>query len=50
MKALIKANYRPAWAAIPGAEAVVLWLRNNLPEHADEILGRARGYYQASQV
>jgi hypothetical protein len=46
LRPLIKANYRPAWAAIPQAEALVLWLRNNLPDFADEILDRARHYYQ----
>jgi len=29
-------------------EATVLWLRNNLPDYADEILERARGAYQAA--
>jgi hypothetical protein len=46
LKLLIKANFRPSWAAIPQAEATVLWLRNNLPDYADEILARARGAYQ----
>jgi hypothetical protein len=48
LKLLIKANFRPAWAVVPQAEATVLWLRNNLPDYADEILARARGYYQAA--
>jgi hypothetical protein len=47
---LIKANYRPSWAAIPRAEAVILWLRNNLPDYADEILARARQYYRVSHL
>jgi hypothetical protein len=42
---LMKDNFRPAWAAIPRGEAKVLWIRNNLPAYADEILARARGYY-----
>lgn len=46
MRALIKANYRPAWAALPRAEAIVLWLRNNLPEVADAIVQRARERYR----
>jgi len=29
-------------------EATVLWLRNNLPDYADEILARARGTYQGA--
>jgi len=48
LKLLIKANFRPAWAVVPQAEATVLWLRNNLPHYADEILARARGSYQAA--
>lgn len=48
LKLLIKANLRPSWAAIPQAEATVLWLRNNLPDYADEILARARGTYRAA--
>jgi DcmR-like sensory protein len=35
---------RPAWGIIPPGEAKVLWIRNNLPSYADEILARARGY------
>ncbi|MEX2262181.1 MAG: MEDS domain-containing protein [Bryobacteraceae bacterium] len=50
LKVLIKANYRPAWAALPRSEAVILWLRNNLPNYADEILERARQHYQESQA
>ena len=43
---LMKDNFRPAWAAIPKGEAKVLWIRNNLPAYADEIMARARGYYE----
>jgi hypothetical protein len=42
---LVKANYRPAWAVLPSGEAIVLWLRNNLPDRADHILERAREHY-----
>jgi MEDS: MEthanogen/methylotroph, DcmR Sensory domain len=45
LKVLIKANYRPSWAVMPSAEAMVLWLRKNLPGQADEILTRARHHY-----
>ncbi len=38
----------PSWASMPEAESLILWLRNNLPQHADEILMRARKYYQAA--
>lgn len=47
LRVLIKANYRPAWAVMPTAENIVLWLRKNLPEQADEIVRRARDHYQA---
>ena len=46
LQALMKENFRPAWAAVPKSEAVILWLRNNLPEEAPEILHRARRYYR----
>jgi hypothetical protein len=48
LKPLIKANFRPSWAAVPPAESTILWLRNNLPDYADEIMACARGFYQAS--
>jgi hypothetical protein len=44
----MRANFRTAWAAVPDAEARVLWLRSNLPDFADEILVRARHYYEAA--
>lgn len=47
LRRLIQANYRPSWALIPRAEALVLWLRNNLPGSANQIIERARVYYQA---
>lgn len=47
LKALIKANYRPAWAVLPEAEGIILWLRNNLPLQADEILDLARRQYDS---
>jgi hypothetical protein len=46
LRRLIQANYRPSWAQIPRAEALVLWLRNNLPGSANQIIERARQYYQ----
>jgi len=45
LRVLIKANHRPAWAVMPTAESIVLWLRKNLPEHADQIVSRARHHY-----
>jgi hypothetical protein len=47
MRPLMKANHRPAWGEVPPGEAVILWLRNNLPDYADEIVGRARRYCRA---
>lgn len=47
LKTLIKANYRPAWAVLPEAEGIILWLRNNLPRRADEILELARRQYDS---
>jgi hypothetical protein len=44
---LIKANYRPTWAVMPNAENIVLWLRKNLPQHADGIVALARQHYEA---
>ena len=45
LRPLFKANHRPAWASIPPAEGLVLWLRNNLPGSADQIISRAQEYY-----
>ncbi|HEU4682821.1 MAG TPA: MEDS domain-containing protein [Gemmatimonadales bacterium] len=45
LRGLIKANYRPSWGAVPKSEAIILWLRNNLPGSAGEILELARQYY-----
>jgi hypothetical protein len=35
-------------AVVPGAEATVLWIRSNLPPYAEEVLGRARLFYEAA--
>jgi hypothetical protein len=39
---------RPEWPALPTAEAMILWLRANLPAYADEIVARARRYYRTA--
>ena len=49
VRSLIKANSQASWAAIPRAEATILWLRNSLSDEAEEILARARLRYRASQ-
>jgi hypothetical protein len=46
---LVQANCRPDWAILPNAEGIILWLRNNLGNEAEEILGLARHYYRNSQ-
>ena len=46
IRGLIQANHRPSWGKIPKGEALVLWLRNNLPGSADRIMARAQEYYQ----
>jgi hypothetical protein len=47
VKSLLETNFRSGWAMIPRVEAIVLSLRNNLPE-AEQILERARMYSQAN--
>jgi len=48
VRRLVEANHRPAWAALPDAEAAILWLRNNLPDYAGEIIARAQRHYRAA--
>jgi hypothetical protein len=47
LKLLIKANFRPSWAVMPVGETMALWLRNNLPEQAGDIMDSARLHYQS---
>ena len=47
MKRLIKTDYQPAWAVMPAGEAMVVWLRKNLPDEADKILARAKKHFGA---
>jgi hypothetical protein len=49
LRARIDADLQPSWACMPQAETSILWLRNNLPQQAEEILLRARQYYQTVQ-
>jgi hypothetical protein len=46
LRKLMQVNHRPAWASMPKSEAIILWLRNNLPGSAEQILSRAREYYR----
>jgi hypothetical protein len=50
LRTRIGAYQRPSWACIPAAESLILGLRNNLPKQADEILLRARQYYQTIHI
>lgn len=43
-------DFQPSWAVVPTGERRVLWIRNSLPEYADEILTRARHYYHLAPV
>ena len=45
LRELMRANHRPAWGKVPPAEALVLWLRSNLPGTAERIVARTREYY-----
>jgi hypothetical protein len=47
LKRLMQLNFRPSWAAMPRGEALILWLRNNLPVQGEQIVSKAREYYQA---
>jgi hypothetical protein len=44
LRALMDMQYRPAWAALPRAEATILWLRDNVPALTGPILARTREY------
>jgi hypothetical protein len=46
LRKLVSSYFRPSWAAVPDAEAMVLWLRNSLPQYREQILERARRYYR----
>jgi hypothetical protein len=44
LRAKVRMNTHPSWAMMPNAERMILWLRKNLPEQADEIVARARDH------
>ena len=50
LRARIEDDPQPSWASMPEAETMILWIRNNLPQHAEEILLRARQYYQSTHI
>lgn len=43
--AALRQRLHPEWAALPDAESAILWLRENLPAHADEIVFYARQHF-----
>ncbi len=43
---LMNLNARPSWAALPRAEATILWLREHLPAHTRAIVARTLEYAQ----
>ncbi len=45
----MRSAVRTPGTVVPEAEDAILWLRRHLPSHADTVLARARGYYEASQ-
>lgn len=47
LRLLVEADARQLWAAMPRAEATVLWLRVQRPAQVEEVLERAREYRQA---
>ena len=44
LRRLMDADCRPSWAALPRAEATILWLRDNVPNLSGAILTRTREY------
>ena len=48
LRKLVDTHFRPSLAAVPKPEGMVLWLRNNLPQYADQIIDRAREYYKVA--
>jgi hypothetical protein len=50
VRTLIEAHQRPSWAEMPSAEGMILWLRNNRPDQADQIVDLARQYCTGSAL
>ena len=46
LRRLMESSRRPSWAALPPAEATILWLRDNVPSLTGAILTRTREYAQ----
>ena len=41
---------RKAWATLPPAESAILWLRKNAPDRANDVIARARRYYESESL
>ncbi|HET9343610.1 MAG TPA: MEDS domain-containing protein [Candidatus Eremiobacteraceae bacterium] len=41
---------RKSWASLPPAESAILWLRTNAPDRANDVIARARQYYEAGSL
>lgn len=44
---IVETNWPAKWGAVPSAERMILWVRENLPNCAPEILSRARDEYHS---
>ena len=42
IRGMIEATRRPGWATVGDAERTLIWLRENLPSHADDVIRHAR--------
>ena len=42
----IGTDRNPSWAVMPGAEATIFWLKNNIPGQAKDIVARSRDHYR----
>ena len=43
----VETSWPAKWSAVPSAERMILWVRENLPNSAPEILSRARDEYRS---
>jgi hypothetical protein len=50
VRSSMNAGFPALSLAVPKPENAILWLRRNIPEEAEQILGRARGYFEASRA
>ena len=46
----MNAAIQPPWAPELSAEALIIWLKKNVPDYVDEILGQARKRYRTSAL